>query len=168
MSSRRVSVLLAIVAVFSALTAALTATLRVPSPTGGYTHIGDTVIYLAALLFGSRVGALVGAIGPTLADVLTGYPRWYVTVVAHGLQGYIAGMGKGKKLKTQVALMVASGLVMSFTYFVVNVYVKGFAPALTSLARDVFGQSVISIILASLLVKPLERNPVVEKASKMV
>lgn len=167
MSEKKTSVFLATVALFSALTAVLTATLRVPSPTG-YTHIGDVAIYLAALLFGSRVGVPVGIIGPTLADVLVGYPRWYVTVVAHGLQGFIAGMGRGKRLRTQVALMTAAGLVMSFTYFAVNVYVKGFTPALVSLQRDVFGQSLISIALASLLVKPLERNPVVKRASERI
>lgn len=168
MSQKRLSVFLAVVAIFSALTAALTSVSAVPSPTGGFTHVGDTVIYLASLLFGSSVGLAVGLIGPTLADVVVGYPRWYVTLVAHGLQGYIAGMGRGKSLKVQVIAMIAAGLVMSFTYFVVNVYVKGLAPALVSLFRDIFGQTLVSVLLAALLVKPLEKNPVIKKASQMM
>lgn len=59
--------------------------------------MGDTMIYLAAPLFGTRVGTTVGVIGPVVADLVTGYPRWYVTVVAHGVQGAIAGLGRGRK-----------------------------------------------------------------------
>ncbi|QOJ78544.1 ECF transporter S component [Infirmifilum lucidum] len=168
MSQKRLSVFLAVVAIFSALTAALTSVSAVPSPTRGFTHVGDTIIYLASLLFGSSAGLAVGLIGPTLADIVVGYPRWYVTLVAHGLQGYIAGMGKGKGLKVQVIAMIAAGLVMSFTYFVVNVFVKGRAPALVSLFRDTFGQTLISVLLAALLVKPLEKNPIIRKASQMM
>jgi len=167
-SQKKWSVFLAIVAIFSALTAALTSVSAVPSPTGGFTHVGDTVIYLAGLLFGSNVGLAVGLLGPTIADIVVGYPRWYVTLVAHGLQGFIAGMGKGKSLRTQVVVMITAGLVMSFTYFVVNVYIKGFAPALASLIRDIFGQTLVSVLLAALLVKPLERNEVVRKTSQLV
>lgn len=159
---------MAISSLFSALTAALTYFLKVPSPTGGYTHVGDTMIYLAALLFGARVGATVGVIGPVVADLVTGYPRWYVTIVAHGVQGVIAGFGRGKKTPIQALLMILSGVVMSLTYFAVNVVVKGLAPALVSLARDVFGQTLISVALALLLLKPLERNATVKRLSGML
>jgi hypothetical protein len=62
---------IALVAVFSALTATLTGStgIMLPSPTGGYTHIGDTAIFIAALLFGSKVGGFVGIIGPVVADL---------------------------------------------------------------------------------------------------
>ncbi|MEM1509274.1 MAG: ECF transporter S component [Thermofilaceae archaeon] len=164
----RVSIFIAVSSLFSALTAVLTYFLKVPSPTGGYTHIGDTMIYLASLLFGVKVGATVGLIGPVIADLVTGYPRWYVTIVAHGVQGAIAGIGQGKKTHFQVFLMILSGIVMSLTYFAVNVFVKGLSPALVSLARDVFGQTLISVALALLLLKPLERNVTVKKLSGMV
>lgn len=164
----RVSAFIAVSSLFSALTAVLTYFLKVPSPTGGYTHVGDTMVYLAALLFGVRVGTAVGALGPVIADLVTGYPRWYVTIVAHGIQGAIAGIGRGKKTHLQALLMFISGIVMSLTYFAVNVLVKGFPPALVSLARDVFGQTLISVTLALLLLKPLERNATVKNLSGMV
>jgi uncharacterized membrane protein len=167
-AQRRISVYVALVSMFSALTAALTYLVRVPSPTGGYTHIGDTVIYLAALLFGPSVGVAVGILGPLAADLLAGYPRWYVSIVAHGVQGYLAGLGRGRRFRAQAMLLVAAGLAMSFTYFAVNVYIKGVALATASLIRDVFGQSLVSWILSLLLVKPLEKNPVVQKAASMV
>lgn len=168
MAQRKISVYVVLVFTFSALTAALTYLVRVPSPTGGYTHIGDTLIYLAALLFGPSVGVAVGILGPLAADLLAGYPRWYVSIVAHGVQGYLAGLGRGRRFRAQAMMLVAAGLAMSFTYFAVNVYIKGVALATASLIRDVFGQSLVSWILSLLLVKPLEKNPVVQKAASMV
>jgi uncharacterized membrane protein len=151
---------IALVAVFSALTAVLTGTtgLMLPSPTGGYTHLGDTAIYVAALLFGVKVGGLVGVIGPVAADLLVGYPRWFVTVLAHGSQGFVAGLGKGRNIVAQVVLLAISGLAMSTTYFFVNVFIKGYPVALISFARDLFGQSLVSIILGLLLTKSIEKT----------
>jgi hypothetical protein len=48
------------------------------------------------------------------------------------------------------------------------VYVKGMAPALASLIRDIFGQTLVSIILASILIKPLERIPVIRRAQELL
>jgi uncharacterized membrane protein len=150
---------IALVAVFSALTAILTGMtgLMLPTLTGGYTHIGDTAIYVAALIFGAKVGGLVGVIGPVAADLLVGYPRWFVTVLAHGSQGFIAGLGKGKNKITQVVLLVLSGFVMSTVYFFVNVFIKGVPIAVISFARDLFGQSLVSIILGLILTKAVEK-----------
>jgi len=150
---------IALVAVFSALTAVLTGWTGVllPSPTGGYTHIGDTGINVAALLFGTKVGGLVGIIGPVVADLLVGYPRWFVTVLAHGAQGFIAGLGKGKNTLLQVALLAFSGFVMATTYFFVNVFIKGYPVAVISYMRDLFGQALVSLILGLVLVKAVEK-----------
>lgn len=162
------SVYVALVSVFSALSAALTFVLRVPSPTGGYTHIGDSIIYIAAALFGPMTGLGVGLIGPAAADLLVGYPRWYVTLVAHGLQGYIAGLGKDKGLAVETGFMLLGGAVMSLTYFVVNVYLKGLPLALASLIRDFFGQTLVSVVIAVIVVKAVEKNPYVEKVARLV
>lgn len=157
------SVFIAVVSLFSALSAALIFLIRIPSPTGGYTHIGDSIIYIAAVLFGPYVGLSVGIIGPAVADFLVGYPRLYVTVVAHGVQGFVAGLSKGKSFTFKVFLMFIGGVLMSLTYFFVNIYIKGFAPAVVSLIRDIFGQTLVSVIVAAPVVKALENNPVVKK-----
>lgn len=150
---------IAMIAVFSALTAVLTSTtgIMLPSPTGGYTHIGDTAIYIASLLFGSRVGGLVGIIGPVAADLFVGYPRWFVTVLAHGAQGFISGLGKGRNTILQAALLLFAGFIMSSVYFLVNVYIKGLPIAVISYVRDLFGQSLISIIISLILAKGVEK-----------
>jgi uncharacterized membrane protein len=168
------SLIIALSAVFVALTAVLTYLpgLALPSPTGDSTHMGDTIIFIAGLLFGSRFGLVVGLVGPGVADFLRHYPlhypTLYVTLVAYGLEGFIVGMGAKKRFKVQLMMMVIGGLVMSFTHFVVNVYVKGLAPAVASLIRDVFGQTLVSIILASLLLKPLEKIAVIKRVQEVI
>jgi uncharacterized membrane protein len=149
----------AFTALFSALTAVLTGTtgIMLPSPTGGYTHIGDTAIYISALLFGVKVGGLVGVIGPVVADLFVGYPRWFVTVLAHGLQGLIAGLGRKRGIILQAAILAAAGFTMSTIYFFVNIFIKGYPVALVSYFRDLFGQSLVSIILGLILTRGVER-----------
>jgi uncharacterized membrane protein len=146
-------------AIFSALTAVATAFTGqfFPSPTGGYTHIGDTVIFISALILGPKLGALIGALGAVAADIYVGYPRWFVSIPAHGLEGFIAGLGRGRKFYVQIILCGLGGVVMATIYFYVNIFIKGLAPALISLYRDVFGQVVVSIILTALLKPALSK-----------
>lgn len=153
------SVEVATVAVFSALTAMVTALIGglVPSPTGGYTHIGDAVIFMAALLFGYKVGALAGVIGSVVADFYLGYPRWYVTIPAHGLEGALPGFAKGKHIAIQVLLCALGGFIMATVYFYVNLFIKGFPIAIISYARDLFGQAGVSMVLAIVLTKIVQR-----------
>ena len=150
---------IAFIAVFSALTAVVTGStgIMLPSPTGGYTNIGDTVIFIAALLLGSKVGGIVGVIGPVVADLVTGYPRWFVTVFAHGSEGFIAGLGRGRNIVVQAVLLCVSGFLMATTYFVVNVFLKGYPLAIISYFRDLFGQALVSIILGLILTKAVEK-----------
>jgi len=147
------------ISIFSAITAILTAGVGAifPSPTGGYTHIGDVGIFLAALLYGSKVGGLVGVIGPFIADILLGYPRWYVSLLAHGVEGVIAGLGKGRNAIIRAVYLAIAGLLMALTYFFVNVFIKGYAPALISFMRDLFGQAGISLVLAMIVYEPVSK-----------
>ncbi len=67
---------LTLAAVFCALVFLATAYLpRIPFP-GGYVHIGDSFLYLAAALLPTPYACAVGAIGAGLADALTGYLLW--------------------------------------------------------------------------------------------
>lgn len=153
------SVEAATVAVFSALTAIVTALIGgfVPSPTGGYTHLGDTIIFMAALLFGYKVGALAGVIGCVVADFYLGYPRWYVSIPAHGIEGALPGFAKGKHVAIQVLFCALGGFIMATVYFYVNLFIKGFPIAIVSYARDLFGQAGVSMILGIVLTKIVQR-----------
>jgi uncharacterized membrane protein len=144
-------------AVLSALTAIFTGIAFVPSPTGGYSHLGDTIIFIAALLFGSKVGGITGAIGSVAADLWVGYPRWFVSIPAHGFEGLIAGLGKRRSLAVQIVSCAIGGIVMASVYFYVNIFIKGWGLAILSYARDLLGQAAVSIILGIILARTVRR-----------
>ena len=144
-------------AVMSAAYAAAILLVIVPSPTGGYTHLGDFVVFVSALLFGYRVGGLVGIIGSVAIDFFTGYPRWFVSILAHGLEGLVPGLMKNKPFVVQILGCVIGGFLMATTYFLVNIYIKGLALALISYARDLFVQAGVSTVLALIVVKAVKK-----------
>lgn len=68
--------LLVTAALFAAAITVMTAyMLHIPIPTGGYIHLGDALIYLAACLLPVPYAAAAAAIGAGLADLLTA-PMW--------------------------------------------------------------------------------------------
>ncbi len=50
--------------------------MHIPTTIGGYIHLGDGFIYLAAALLPMPYSLLVGAIGASLADFASGAPLW--------------------------------------------------------------------------------------------
>jgi uncharacterized membrane protein len=148
---------IALTAVLSAAYAAAIMLIIIPSPTGGYTQIGDFVVFASALLFGYRVGGSVGVIGAVAVDLFTGYPRWFVSIPAHFLEGFVPGLTKNKPFALQIVSCVIGAFLMATTYFLVNIYIKGLALAAVSYARDLFVQGGVSIILALAVVKIVKK-----------
>ena len=76
-----------------ALVCVATMVLQIPiGGTGGYIHPGDSMIFVAAVFFGKREGAIAGGIGSALADILSGYAHWALfTLLIKALEGYLAG-----------------------------------------------------------------------------
>ena len=59
--------ILVMTALLAALSCVATLVIRIPSPTGGYMNLGDTVVLLGAYLLGGAYGAAAGGIGPALS-----------------------------------------------------------------------------------------------------
>ena len=80
-------------ALLAALACAATMVIRVPSPTGGYMNLGDTVVLLGAFLLGPWYGALAGGVGSAMADVLSGYMVYApATLVIKAVTSIVAGL----------------------------------------------------------------------------
>jgi uncharacterized membrane protein len=156
------SVEVAVVALFSALYAvSIVFTFQiypVPSPTGGFIHFGDFVVFLVALLFGVKVGGLVGVVGAVVADFYLAYPRWYVSIIAHGLEGAIPGLTKKRSVVLQLIACILGGFLMAATYFFVNIFIKGYPVAVVSFMQDLFLQAAISIAIGLPIVKIIEKT----------
>jgi len=102
---------------FIVLVMVTTLLIRVPVPGGGYFNFGDVVIVFAALLGGSKGGALAGGIGSALADLI-GFPIFApITLVAKGLLGGLAGLGKDRKAIYSILFPALGGACMVAVYF---------------------------------------------------
>lgn len=68
--------------------------LRLPiAANGGLIHLGNVPLFLAAICFGRRTGALCGAFGMAAFDILAGWTPWApFTFIIVGLMGYVLGL----------------------------------------------------------------------------
>ncbi|MFA5537334.1 MAG: ECF transporter S component [Bacillota bacterium] len=76
-----------------ALVLVTTFAIKIPIPfTQGYIHPGDSMIFITAILFGWRFGALAGGIGSAMADLLGGYAHWAIpTLIIKAIMGGLVG-----------------------------------------------------------------------------
>jgi uncharacterized membrane protein len=118
-----------LVAAFATLAFVGTLVIRVPLPvTGGYFNLGDTFVMAAGLLYGPLVGALVGLIGPALADAV-GFPQFILATAVikfceGGLVGLIGWSAKMRASNRRPLLAVIVGvLVLVGGYFVFEAFV---------------------------------------------
>ena len=82
-----------LIAIFTALTAVATISFSVSVPaTRGYFNVGETMVYVAALLFGASIGGLSAGLGSMIADLVLGYAVYApATLIIKGLEGTIVG-----------------------------------------------------------------------------
>ena len=59
---------------------------------GGLVHLGSAMLFIIAILFGPKKGAIAGAFGMGLFDLVSGWTLWApFTFLTRGLQGWIIG-----------------------------------------------------------------------------
>lgn len=112
---------LTITALMAALVTVMTMTISIPIGSQGFLNFGDIMIFTSALLFGPQVGLIAGGIGSALADLLLAYPIWIpITLVAKGLEGYVAGKLSlnAKTISQRIIAISAGGFCMIFVYFI--------------------------------------------------
>lgn len=141
-----------IVAALIALSAVATMVIRIPIPaTTGYFNIGDVFVVLAGLWLGPLGGAIVGGIGPTIADAI-GFPIFIpATMVTKGLEGLVVGVismgAKDKDIKRRIVAAFAGGLIIVIGYFVFEAYIYPFiGKYIPAFAITDIGAAIIEII----------------------
>ncbi|MCD6470858.1 ECF transporter S component [Candidatus Bathyarchaeota archaeon] len=125
---------LALKMIFAAISTALVCvatiffSVYVPA-TEGFFNIGESMVFLSALLFGPLVGAFAGGVGSMLADLLLGYPHYApATLIIKASEGFVTGflsahnpkLNKSSwKLLTSVLGLLAGGIlaVVGSTYY---------------------------------------------------
>jgi len=143
-------------ALFVALVAVATIVIQIPTiATGGFINVGDTMIFVAALVGGPQMGLIAGGLGSALADVLTGYAHWAPwTLVIKGIEGSIVGVIAYRSYRRHGPLhhrtllgMGVAALWMVFGYYVAGGVMRGFAAALSAVPADLV-QGLGSIVIA--------------------
>ena len=136
------------------------------SANGGLVHLGTAMLFIASILYGPKKGALAGAIGMGLFDLVGGWVLWApITIVARGLQGYIVGKiawsngRKGSSLGFNLIATIVSTPVMIACYYIWEgiLYGNWIAP-LASIPGDLV-QSVLGIMVAIPLCAALKKVP---------
>lgn len=148
---------LTITAIFIALTYVFTAFVNVRLPiaaNGGLIHLGNIPLFIGAIIFGKKTGALAGGIGMGLFDLLSGWTAWApFTLIIVGLMGYVVG-AITEKHSTFFwhALAIAAACVIKVAgYYIAEVILYGnwVAPAAS------IPGNLVQIAVAAVIVLPI-------------
>jgi len=137
-NNEKTAILIALIAVMTALVTVGTLIVRIPNPMGGYFNVGDVMIFVAALTFSPLIGGAAGGLGSAIADII-GFPLFAIpTLVIKGLEGLIAGLVTNKKsVNRDVIAVVTAGTEMIVGYFLVEVYLWGVGGALAEVPANI-------------------------------
>lgn len=127
--------------------------LHIPLPTGGYIHLGDTLIYLCACLLPTPWAVAAGAIGGGLADLLTA-PMWILPTVIVKALVCLPFTAKHRCVfcRRNVFAVLIAGLLSPTLYGVANMVISGvsaaFVPQFLGTLIQSVGSGAIFIVFA--------------------
>lgn len=152
---------LTITALFIALTYVFTAFVNVRLPitaNGGLIHLGNVPLFICAILFGKKSGALAGGIGMGLFDLLSGWTAWApFTFVIVAIMGYVVGAitEKHHGLGFDVLAIAAACVVKVAGYYIAEgiIYGNWIAPV-TSIPGNLVQIGVAAVVVL-IVIEPL-------------
>ncbi|MCF6095404.1 ECF transporter S component [Thermovorax subterraneus] len=147
--------MLAFMGLFMALLVVATVVVSFPVPTFNlYFNLGESVIYLVALVFGAIPAAVIGSVGSALSDLLKGYPMWApITFFIKGIEGFMVGYFSSKFSPVTGVVLGAVFMMAGYAIAAWKLYGPGAVPV--ELAGDFFQVSVGAIV-ALLLYKRMK------------
>lgn len=121
-TSKRLRMMI-LTALFAAMTFALTFSVRIPMPSGGYIHLGDAMIYLSACILPLPYAMVAAGIGGALSDLAGGYAIYIIpTLIIKALNASVFTSKKEKILTLRNGLCcIVSGAITVLAYYVVDV-----------------------------------------------
>ncbi|MDT8717120.1 ECF transporter S component [Clostridium sp. 19966] len=131
---------------------------------GGLVHLGNVMLFTAAIVFGKEKGAIAGAVGMAIFDLSSGWALWApFTFVIRGIMGYMIGAitwsknRNGNSLLLNIFAMLLSGVWMIIGYYITEgiLYGNWITPA-ASIPGNLM-QIVVGLILGLPLAKVLKK-----------
>lgn len=163
---------LALTAMFAALVTAATAFIRIPAPTG-YTHAGDSVIFLAACVLPAPFSFIAAGLGGALADLLSGYAVWAIPTalikMMNVLPFFLVRIILSKKNKDDRILRIPNLFALIPTsaitvggYYVANLLLYDAGAALAEVPFNIM-QSIVGAVLFAALGAALDAVKIKQK-----
>ncbi|MEH7073626.1 ECF transporter S component [Neobacillus drentensis] len=120
-------------ALFIALTLVVTMFIQIRLPlmgNGGLIHLGNVPLFIAALVYGKKTGAIAGAFGMGLFDIISGWTLWApFTFVIVGTMGFVVGLISEKVPGNRIlvnTLAIATALIIKVVgYYFTEVILYG-------------------------------------------
>lgn len=154
---------LTITAVSIALVYVFTAFINVRLPiaaAGGLIHLGNVPLFIVAIIFGKKTGAIAGGIGMGLFDLLSGWTLWApFTLVIVALMGFTVGLITEKKqgYVWNVVAILAACVIKVVGYYLAEVAIYGnWAAPITSIPGNLVQIGVAAVIVL-IVIEPLKR-----------
>jgi uncharacterized membrane protein len=171
---------LVLTALMAAMTCIATMVIKVPSPTGGYIHLGDGLVLLSGIILGPIYGGLAAGIGSMFADIFSGYVGFAAaTLVIKALAAIIGSIvyhllvkifyKTVQKIIPIILAGICGGIIVTCGYFIYEGFIMelGVGAALTGVPFNMI-QNVFGIIVSIVLMPVLGKVPVVKELMEKV
>lgn len=162
---------LVITALFAALIYVITAFLHIPTGfNGGYIHLGDILIYLAAVLLPTPYAMISAAIGAGLSDALSGGMLWVLPTIIIKPVMVLFFTSKDNNIicKRNISAVFLAGIVGWFGYYLAGAIISGnFIAPLATFFMELI-QPIASGIIFLMLSYSLDRIKIRKRLSLQV
>ena len=144
--------------------------IRLPIGQGGLIHLGNIPLVLVAIIFGRKMGAIAGAFGMGLFDLMGGWTPWApATFIIVGLMGYAVGVISEKKDNVAgyaMAILVACAMKIVGYYIAEALIYGNWVQPVLSIPGNLIQIGVAAVIvlpIAGMLKQALRREVVTIK-----
>ena len=121
----------------------MTTFIRIPASHNGYTHAGDSMIYLAAMVLPAPFAAAASSVGGFMADILAGAPEWaFATAIIKAIntlpfiavRNYLKKLGRDNRIISpySFAMLIPTSLVTIVGYYIAEGLMFGFEASLVT------------------------------------
>ncbi|MEE3451731.1 MAG: TIGR04002 family protein [Acutalibacteraceae bacterium] len=135
--------LIALSGMLAAMITIMTTFIRIPATHNGYTHAGDSMIYLAAMVLPAPYAATASSVGGFMADILAGAPEWaFATAIIKAINTlpfiavryYLKKIGRDNRIISPytIAMLIPTSLVTIVGYYIADGLMFGFEASLVT------------------------------------
>lgn len=152
---------LTVTALFIALTYVFTAFINVRLPiaaNGGLIHLGNVPLFICAILFGKKSGAIAGGVGMGLFDLLSGWTAWApFTFIIVAVMGFAVGAITEKHHGLGWDALAIAAIIKVVGYYIAEIIIYGNWLAPMASVPGNLVQIGVAAVIVLIIVEPLRK-----------